>query len=436
MTAVLAAYLVLALLLGGNAAQGGWPDALLAALALPLLAWGAWRLQAAGDALAAPLLALVLATLALPVLQLLPWATWPLVGPSLQALHAAFGVLPLVEAGVPAHRAWSLHPQGTWWSLIALLPPLAVLVAAVGLDRRGRHRLLGVVLVVATAQAVIAILQTPAGGALLPAFQGPGLGEQARGSFANRNHLGLLMLLGVGIGLARVWQRVSRATAEGWQPRDGLGLGLGLAAVLLCLVALLLSQSRAAVGIGLLLGGLAVLGLWWRPRRQAGTKRLLALTAGLVLVAVNLGAYGVMQRFVTDPLDAERVEMARQTAALAREALPWGTGLGSFPAVYAQREPAVGLDHLLTNRAHNDWLEWGLETGLAGVLLVLAWLGLLAWCLRRAWPWPPGVGVAGLLLLAPLLHSLVDFPLRTLALATLFALLAAQLLAAKRMQAR
>ena len=49
-----------------------------------------------------------------------------------------------------------------------------------------------------------------------------------------------------------------------------------------------------------------------------------------------------------------------------------------------------------------------------------------------AWPWPPSVGLAGLLLLAPLLHSLVDFPLRTLALATLFTLLAAQLLAAKR----
>lgn len=435
MTAVLAVYLALALLLGGVAAQGGWPDALLAALALPLLAWGAWRLQASGRPVAAPLLALVLATLALPLLQLLPWAAWPFVGPSLQALHAAFGVLPLAEAGVPAHRAWSLHPQGTWWSLLALLPPLAVLVAAVGLDSRGRQRLLGVALAVATLQAIMALLQTPEGGAVLATFHGPENVAQARGTFANRNHLALLMVLGAGIGLSLLWRRVNHAMAEGWRPRDGLVVGALLAAVLLCLVALLLSQSRAAAGIGLLLGGLSILGLWLQPRRQAGGKRLLAVIAGLVLVAVNVGAYGVMQRFAADPLDATRAEMAAQTATLAREALPWGTGLGSFPAVYAQREPALGLDMLLSNHAHNDWLEWLLETGLAGVLLAAAWFGLFVWCLRRAWPLPPGVAVAALLLLAPLLHSLVDYPLRTLAVATLAALLAAQLLAARRADA-
>jgi len=436
MTITLALYLALALLLGGVAAQGGWPDALLAVLALPLLACGAWHLQAAGRPLATPLLALVLATLALPLLQLLPWASWPVVGPSLQALHATFGVLPLAEADVPAHRAWSLHPQGTWWSLLALLPPLAVLVAAASLDRRGRGRLLGVALAVATVQAVIAILQTPEGGAVLPTFHGPE-GEQARGTFANRNHLGLLMVLGAGIGLSLLWRRTSHALAEGWRVRDGLVVGASLAAVLLCLVALLLSQSRAAAGIGLLLGGLALLGLWWQPRRQAGGKRLLAVIAGLVLVAVNLGAYGVMQRFAADPLDADRSEMAAQTAALAREALPWGTGLGSFPAVYAQREPAaLGLDAPLTNHAHNDWLEWLLETGIAGLALMLAWFGLLAWCLWRARPWSPGVGVAALLVAAPLLHSLVDYPLRTLAISTLFALVASDLLLAKRKEDR
>lgn len=432
MTAALALYLVLALLLGGVAAQGGWHDAALAALALPLLAWGAWRLQASGRAVAPPLLALVLATLALPLLQLLPWATWPVVGPSIQALHAAFGVAPLAEAGVSAHRAWTLHPEGTWWSLLAMLPPLAVLVAVASLDGRSRRVLMGVALGAVTLQAVIAILQTPEGGAVLPALQGPGHGEQARGTFANRNHLGLLMVLGAGIGLSLLWQQVSRAVAEGWTGRDGVVVGLRLAAVLLCLVALLLSQSRAAVGIGLLLGAMAIIALWRQPRRQAGGKRLLAVIAGLVLVAVNLGAYGVMQRFANDPLDAERAEMARQTAALAREAMPWGTGLGSFPGVYAQREPELGLDMLMSNHAHNDWLEWPLETGIAGVVLALAWFGLFAWCLRRARPWPPGVAVAALLLLAPLLHSVVDYPLRTFAVATLAALLAGTLLGARR----
>lgn len=436
MTAALALYLVLALLLGGVAAQGGVHDAALAVLALPLLAWGAWRLRASGHAVATPLLALVLATLALPLLQLLPWASWPVVGPSVQALHAAFGVLPLPEAGVSAHRAWTLHPEGTWWSLLALLPPLAVLVAAVSLSPGGRRRLMGLALAVATVQAVLALLQTPEGGAVLASFHGPENMAQARGTFANRNHLGQLMVLGAGLGLLLLWRRLSHAAAGGWAGRDAVVVSLSLAAVLLCLVALLLSQSRAAVAVGLLLAALAAIGLWLRPRRRVGGKRLLAVVAGLLLVAVNLGAYGVMQRFATDPLGADRIEMAVQTAALAREALPWGTGLGSFPAVYAQHEPALGLDSLQTNHAHNDWLEWPLETGIAGIALVLAWFGLFVWRLRRAWPWPDGVGAAGLLMLAPLLHSVVDYPLRTLAVATLFALLASHVLAATRAEGR
>lgn len=426
---LLGAYLALALVLGGATGQGGWPDGLLAVLALPLLAAGVWHLQAIPATWVMPLLVLVLATLALPLVQLLPWVHFPGVGPALAQTQAAFGLAPLPVLGVDAPAAWSLAPQATVWSLMALLPPLAVLVAACSLEARTRGSLLRVVWAVAVVQAVVAILQTPNGGAVLPAYQGAGLGEQARGFFANRNHLGLFMLFGALLSAAEIGRRAARAVESGHWPSQAAGLMLAVAGLLLCLVALLLSQSRAAVGLGLGVGVVVALRVVFLPGRQAGTRRLFLALAGVAMLAVNLGAYGVMQRFATDPLDANRAVLARQTASLAVEAMPWGTGLGSFPVVYAHREPSLGLGDALVNRAHNDWLELWLEAGLAGLVLIAAWLAMLAWRLLRRGPWGARVSVAvlGLGVLAG--HSVVDYPLRTVALACVAGLLLAEVLA-------
>lgn len=426
----LAVYLLLAVVLGGSTRPGGWEDGLLAVLGLPLLAFGAWHCaKCCPPRLAIPLLALALATLALPLAQLLPLPALPLVGGSLRELHAAFAAVPPEALGLPAPLQWSLAPSATWWSLAALVPPMAVLLSATSLRDRERERLLKVVLVLACLQALVALMQLPAAGAQLPAFQGNSLAAQALGFFANRNHLGLLMLVGAGLALSALWQS-ARRLAEGEARRhEALAAFAALAAALLCLLALLQSQSRAAVGIGVVLGLIAAVVFMFGRSGRAGAKRTLVVVAGLLLLVVNLGAYGVMQRFSVAPLDAERATMARQTAALAQEAMPWGTGLGSFASVYAQREPELGLADPRTNHAHNDWLEWWLETGLAGLVLLAGWLTLLAWRLWRASPWTATQGLAALLLAAPLLHSLVDYPLRTLTLACVTAVLVSVLIA-------
>jgi hypothetical protein len=79
------------------------------------------------------------------------------------------------------------------------------------------------------------------------------------------------------------------------------------------------------------------------------------------------------------------------------------------------------------NHAHNDYLELLLEIGFAAVVAVAAvlyWVGAKAW---RSWterhePNAPLARAGSLIGLMLLLHSLVDYPLRTLALSCLFAL--------------
>ena len=78
------------------------------------------------------------------------------------------------------------------------------------------------------------------------------------------------------------------------------------------------------------------------------------------------------------------------------------------------------------NHAHNDWLELTLETGLPGLILAVLFLAWFAIATYRIWRRGDS-GIDSLLAQAAtitvtllLAHSLVDYPLRTTALACLF----------------
>ena len=107
--------------------------------------------------------------------------------------------------------------------------------------------------------------------------------------------------------------------------------------------------------------------------------------------------------------------------------LPFGSGVGSFDRVYRGIEPLSFVGPKFFNHAHNDYLELWLETGWLGVAAVVA---VAAWFVAnaaRAWS-ARGSSLAraasvGVLALAAM--SSVDYPLRTEAVAALFAFLLA-----------
>jgi O-antigen ligase len=106
--------------------------------------------------------------------------------------------------------------------------------------------------------------------------------------------------------------------------------------------------------------------------------------------------------------------------------MPLGSGVGSFERAYALYEDRDGLDPTTyVNHAHDDYAEIVVETGLPGILaiaLFLAWWGRTSWAKWRAGERDPYGAAAIVASAAMLIHSLVDFPLRTAALSACFAM--------------
>jgi O-antigen ligase len=117
---------------------------------------------------------------------------------------------------------------------------------------------------------------------------------------------------------------------------------------------------------------------------------------------------------------------------------PAGTGIGTFAEVYRSFENPSAVTWTFINHAHDDYLEIVLETGVMGLVLLLAFL---CWWIVRAWRiWRGGslspYAMAAVVASASLMvHSLVDYPLRTAALSSVFAACLA-LMAAPRVRAR
>ena len=120
-----------------------------------------------------------------------------------------------------------------------------------------------------------------------------------------------------------------------------------------------------------------------------------------------------------------RGEIFATTSQAVRDFMPLGSGLGSFQSVYQLYEQPGQVTPTFVIHAHDDYLEIALELGLAGILLVVLFLAWWAVVARRAWisaERGPFARAAAIASAAVLVHSLVDFPLRTAAISACFAM--------------
>lgn len=421
-------------LLGGGGTRQGLPsDTWLQLLALPLLPWALlrglrWHTTVAVAAF------LALAAVAWNLCQLLPlppawWTQLPGRGELVAELqHAGVAI---------GWRPISLDPEATLRATLAWLPPLSVGAMALTLSRHARIALLRLVLAFALASLVLGLAQLAAGPESGLRWHGFTNTHEVVGPFANRNHLAALLVIALPLAVAQVIAARMQSIEPRAPQRRGWALALGLIAIVLLLLGLAVVRSRA----GVLLAAVALvpcaLMLWRRHESHetphSGLKRTL-LGGGVVgvLLAVQFGFWGLLQRFEKDPMADLRWSIAAITTRAAEHFGPFGVGAGGFVAAYQSVELPTERSDALINRAHNDWLEWWLEGGiplaslLALAMLVLAWRSIAAWRERGLHAvWQRACAI-GLWLLA--LHSLADYPLRTTALTAVAALLAAQLL--------
>ena len=432
-------YLGLCLLLGGATDQGRPADALLALLALPLLAWAIWRLPELGPQ-RAPRLALAWFGLVLAwnLIQLVPlppsWWT-SLAGRAELAQELAAAGQPLAARPISLDRDASLR------ATMALLPPLALGLFVLGLSRHGRERLLQVLLILMIASLMLGLAQLAGGPDSPLRWHAYTNASEVVGPFANRNHLASLIVCGIPLAVALLALSAAPPQDPRAARRRPAKIALGVVALVLLLLGVAMVRSRAGVGLAALAVLAAALMLWRRrdphAHRHAGLKRGLfaTLVLGLVL-ATQFGFWRLAARFDADPLGDLRWTIGEISERAADQFGRLGVGAGGFVAAYQSAVQDHERTDALINRAHNDWREWRLEGGWPLMGVILLGLVLLAWRSIEAWrtPGPHALWqrAAAIGCWLVLLHSLADYPLRTTAIATVFALLVAHLAHGRR----
>ena len=416
---VVPAYLFLCLLLGGSA-QGVWANMILQLAGVAIIAWA--LIEPAREKLTGParqLLLLAAAAIAIALLQLLPLPPdlWTGLG-GREAIAEGYRILGQPLPALPL----SLAPYRTIDTLLAAIPALAVVLGVVRLKAFRAVYAASAIIAGALAGICLSALQlsNADGGTSWYLFPVSNFGLGV-GFFANANHMATLLL----ISLPFIAALVPAARGSHIQRFSAfVTITAGLALVTLIGIGLNGSLAGYALVLPVLLGSLII--VLGRKGRWSGA---LAVSAAL-LMALAVGAMATTG-IGRDRLGAEarestgsRLDILAPTLELTSEFLPTGSGLGSFRPVYAMHEDPDRVTSTYVVHAHNDFAEWAMEMGVPGIILMLLFLAWWGRAVIRVWGDAQSsafVRAASIASAAVLAHSLVDFPLRTSAIAACFA---------------
>jgi O-antigen ligase len=431
--ALLPVYIVLALALGGGGSPSPLPEMLLEWVALTLLAVALWLKP---EAAPWPRLALGFAgaLLAVPALQLMPlppgvWQALP--GRAIEA-----SALELAGAG----ERWmplSVSPPRTLASLLAMIVPAAGLIVAALASPRGRALGVFAVAVMALVSVAVGVVQLAQGPHSAFRFYAASHVEDLTGFQANRNAEADVLLIGLVALGALVWGLPARWRREG-------RIGAALVAVILA-AGVVLTASRMGVLLLAVVAVAAVVGVGLRFRAQLAGGRGRAMTFAVLAIAAAaawLAAAGsapsrIAARF-SERAGEARPEIWSDTLYAIGQYWPWGSGIGTFVPVFLAAERLEAVDPSYPNRAHNDFLELALEAGLPGIAVLLVLSALLVWRMAtrlrhvRSLEDRAQLGFAGAVLGLVAVHSIVDYPLRSMALAAVVGAACGLILAAAR----
>jgi hypothetical protein len=411
-------FLCVALVAGGsssNAVSAG----IVRISSVPILTIGLWRLcHRPVSPSAFRLFTIMTAATALLLIQLapLPPQVWGAL-PGRETVFAGY-----VAAGMtPPWLPISLAPWNTQDAVLGLLPPVAMFCGVATLEESARRTLALTIVAVAMVSVGVGVMQI-AGGAESPfrVYEFTNR-DSAVGFFANRNHQAAFLATSLSLAPFLIMR-----TARRDEPQNFFRISAAGGFFLIVSLGAATTGSRAGAALLVLgvLGAVAVLARGgrrrWAPAAIFATAALLA--AGSVAVC---GHSALVDRFRASLGDDARLEI-NPIAARAGEAFaPVGSGVGSFPHVYQTLERPEMVTPAYINHAHDDYVELWMECGWSAVGLMLAFLAW--WCAAtfaavRARPsQTAALQTAGSLIVAMLmLHSVVDYPIRTPALATVF----------------
>ena len=301
------------------------------------------------------------------------------------------------------------------------------------------------ILITASFISTYGIYQAYAGDNLIWWFSGHG--GNVRGTFINRNHFAGFMAMALmlatafasSLGVKHFRQNNAAANA-----RISMHKFLSLeqnyskqALIIFCGViiglGLVLSASRGGIisaGVGLLL-----LALLYVCRRNLRKNGFVVLVIFLLISGYGLqvGLEHTIDRFQPEQLQSSldnRFRYARKTLDVFKDYKLAGVGIGNFQHAYPRYQSPEDKG-LLIDYAHNDWAQLLAESGLTGIIITLAGMGLFVFAIVRQWkdrrdPRALALGVVPLAVLTTMgVHSWFDFnmhiPANVLLLAALLA---------------
>lgn len=410
------AYLVLVLLLGGASAAGFGGNVLLQLLGAGLIGWTLWS-HGEGHVLHTGLRRFFIALFVLMAVQFLPLppGLWRLL-PGREVVHQGFVTLGADAPWLTLSLApWHSLASFAWW-----IPALALFVALRAPGGPSTRALVWTVAGVAAVSTVFSALQTGAGQFYFYDITNYGEGP---GFFANSNHQGSFLL--AALTLWGCWA-IGEHRANPPLKNQMLAPVLQAGVALLLLTGVVVSGSLAC--LMLLVPVLGALFLVYKPDLRLPLP--LVLLAGLAIV----GGFAAFLLFgpAANDLTAKgaiagisRQEFLATGSRILADFFPFGSGSGTFLELYRWYEDPAIVGTTYVNHAHDDLLELLIETGIFGLVAVLAFL---AWYVPRSWKLWGGARrqtmplAASTVIGVVLLHSLVDYPLRTAAMSSIMAI--------------
>lgn len=311
---------------------------------------------------------------------------------------------------------------------MAGLPVLACFLAALLANDAQARSLARLWVIVAVFQASIGLLQLGTGDLFRFDVRSS---EPAVGTFASKNTYANLLVMAVPLAMAFLLGLGTRESLRPLRSRWVWGLAL-----FVLVVTVLITTSRTGIATGLvvlLLSAVLIPAINGSEGRKS-PRWILAGAFGLISLGLFAGGVEWATRFDGGTLSSDnvyRAEMRSATLQVALAHLPFGSGLGSFPWVSSEFQPAL-MGRYWFDLAHSDYLQLVSDTGVLGLI----WIGAaLALFVHRGWGLVTRAGqqgdalplACGLGLLAFGLHAWVDYPFHipanAMMAATLFGLM-------------
>jgi O-antigen ligase len=354
------------------------------------------------------------------------------------AIRASEIAIAELAGGLPSMLPISVSPRTTALSFVSLIPPVTLFLAVFQLNAEERRRLTLLFVGLAITSSFLGLAQLSQGPNSPLRFFEVTNPDDAVGFFANRNHYATFINCGIVFAIAWTLEIGSGAFRNrSLQPVIVIAAMTG---VVVLIAAAAMTRSRAGIVGAAISVGLGFV-LAFRVSRTSSSLSPSRILAGGVafgfLLALQFALYRLLERFTVDPLKDARADFARVTLEAIKAYFPYGSGIGTFTRVYPSFEtPQHALLDTFANRAHNDFVEFALEAGLLGAVLVGvlgAAVTFLAW---NAWTRRDPVGrsldatlmrAASIALGIIVLHSALDYPLRTSAMMGVAAMLMAML---------